>query len=91
MGWASGSHVANGIWFGIRNLIPKENQRAAARIIVSTLRGEDWDTLDESIELCMAAGLYGEVRCPSCGAKDVGWLDKPPEDCYDCWEKRNET
>lgn len=57
MGWAGGSFVANELWQGLKSLIPLEDQEEGARIIVDALKGNDWDTLEESPELMEAA--YG--------------------------------
>lgn len=63
MGWASGSEVGDSIWYGIRDLIPPENRKEAARVIIDALEGNDCDTIYECEQLVKDAQL-GHVYWP---------------------------
>lgn len=51
MGWASGSTVANSIWERIEKHLTDEQKPMIAEAIVDALTDQDWDTLDESMEM----------------------------------------
>ena len=47
MGFASGSGIAQDIWDGAKNLIPKENKALFAKVLIDVLEDYDCDTMEE--------------------------------------------
>lgn len=43
MGWASGSYLAEDIWYSIEEYIPKKKRQEVAKIIVDKFQSEDAD------------------------------------------------
>lgn len=55
MGWASGSELAERVWDAVKDRLPEEYRRAAAREIVHAFENMDCDTIREADELWKAA------------------------------------
>jgi len=72
MGWASGSYLAEDIWEKIRDFIPQDEQKHAAKIIYDSFCDEDaddWTNEKGSLEDIASNVTYEKNNCYFCTNK----------------------
>lgn len=57
MGWGSGVDVAEDVWDLLKKYVPKNKRKEAARAVIEIFENHDCDTLQDSEELMLAAGI----------------------------------